>query len=143
MGRYMSPSRGSSPVRSLGRSPSTAGFDMGSSGASGHPSGRGGQSRLGPGGGERNIKTVWVGQVQQSQHPAVTAVCDVFYAQPPINLAIYHHWHFLRCHCCDCFGFELICWNCANVICTLAVQCMLQAQHCAWHIIEPSGKASA
>ncbi|KAL0049053.1 hypothetical protein WJX82_005155 [Trebouxia sp. C0006] len=63
VGRYMSPSRGSSPVRSLGRSPSTAGFDMGSSGASGHPSGRGGQSRLGPGGGERNIKTVWVGQL--------------------------------------------------------------------------------
>ncbi|KAL0029006.1 hypothetical protein WJX77_011645 [Trebouxia sp. C0004] len=62
-GRYMSPSRGSSPVRSLGRSPSTAGFDTGPPGASGHPSGRDGHSRLGPGGGERNIKTVWVGQL--------------------------------------------------------------------------------
>ncbi|DBA86312.1 TPA: hypothetical protein ACH3X2_005549 [Trebouxia sp. C0005] len=62
-GRYMSPSRGSSPVRSLGRSPTTAGLDPGPLGASGHPSGRGGQSRLRPGGGERNIKTVWVGQL--------------------------------------------------------------------------------
>lgn len=87
----MSPSHGSSPVRSLGRSPSTAGFDTGPPGASGHPSGRGGQSRLGPGGGERNVKTVWVGQVQHSQHPAVTAIFDVLYALPPIHLAMYHH----------------------------------------------------
>ncbi len=98
----MSPSRGSSPVRSLGRSPSTAGFDTGPSGASVHPSGRCGQSRLGPGGGERNIKTVWVGQVQHSQHPAVTAVRDVLYAQLPINLATYYQLCFFRC-CCQFF----------------------------------------
>ena len=74
---------------------------MGPPGASGHPSGRGGQSRLGPGGGERNIKTVWVGQVQHSQHPAVTAVCHVLYAQLPISLVMYHHFCFSRCLCCD------------------------------------------
>ncbi|KAL3143978.1 hypothetical protein ABBQ32_003788 [Trebouxia sp. C0010 RCD-2024] len=62
--RYMSPPPrgGSSPGRTLGRSPSRLGFDRGPSEGSGPP-GRMGQSRLGPPGPGRHERTVWIGQL--------------------------------------------------------------------------------
>lgn len=64
--RYMSPpSRGLSPVRSMGRSPSRLGaFDRGPP-EGGGLGGRLGQSRLGPPGPGpgRHERTVWIGQV--------------------------------------------------------------------------------
>ena len=67
--RYGSPPRGFSPVRSMGKSPPRVAFERGPSRGGGLP-GRG-QSRLGPPGGGRHERTVWVGQVVSSSF----AVC--------------------------------------------------------------------
>lgn len=62
----MSPMRGLSPPRLMGRSPGRTGFDRGPPEGAGPP-GRLGQSRLGAPGGRRE-RTVWIGQVACRLH---------------------------------------------------------------------------